>query len=237
MPAAYARRTAAATRGNGASWLARPGPRRQAGSMKPDLRAELLRRAARDQDARRQAERDWEPVAAVDAENLPWLKQVIAETGWPGRSLVGEDGAHAAWLLAQHADRDPVFQRACLTLITEAAGRGEASPSEVAYLTDRVLLAEGQPQEYGTQLSGRDGRWQPRQLRDPGAVDKRRAAAGLGPLADYLAGMTSQLGPPRPDEISCVDCGAAIEVWLPGPGEQVDITCPDCGWTTTVLVG
>jgi Family of unknown function (DUF6624) len=205
--------------------------------VEPDLRAELLRRAARDQDARMQAERDWEPVAAVDAENLPWLKQVIAETGWPGRSLVGEDGAHAAWLLAQHADRDPAFQRSCLTLMTDAAGHGEASPTEVAYLTDRVLLAEGQQQEYGTQLAGRDGRWQPRQLRDSGTVDQRRAAVGLGPIADYLAMMTSQLGAPRPDEITCADCGAAIEVWLPDPGEQQDITCPGCGWTTTVWLG
>jgi Family of unknown function (DUF6624) len=205
--------------------------------MKPDLRAELLRRAERDQDARRQAERDWEPVAAVDAENLPWLKQVIAETGWPGRSLVGEDGAHAAWLLAQHADLDPGFQRACLTLMTEAAGHGEASPSEVAYLTDRVLLAEGPPQEYGTQLAGRDGCWQPRLLRDPGLVDQRRAAMGLGPIADHLAGVTSQLGPPKPAGITCADCGAVIEVWLPDPGEQQDITCPGCGWATTVWVG
>jgi hypothetical protein len=205
--------------------------------MQPDLRAELLRRAARDQDARMQAERDLESVAAVDADNLPWLKQVIAETGWPGRSVAGEDGAHAAWLLAQHADRDPAFQRACLILMTEAASHGEAAPSELAYLTDRVLLAEGQPQEYGTQLSGRDGRWQPRKLREPGAVDQRRAAAGLGPMADYLASMTGCLGAPTPAEITCVDCGAAIEMWLPDPGERQDITCPGCGWTSSVWVG
>ncbi|HEY6279969.1 MAG TPA: DUF6624 domain-containing protein [Streptosporangiaceae bacterium] len=205
--------------------------------MSADLRAELLRRAALDQDARRQAERDWEPVAAVDADNLPWLKQVIAESGWPGRSLVGEDGAHAAWLLAQHADRDPAFQRTCLTLMTEAAGRGEASGTELAYLTDRVLLAEDQPQEYGTQLAGRDGRWQPRKLRDPDAVDRRRASVGLGPIADYTASMTEHLGAPKPTEITCVDCGAAIETWLPDPGEQQDITCGSCGWTTTVWIG
>jgi Family of unknown function (DUF6624) len=135
--------------------------------MEPDLWAELLRRAARDQDARKRAGHDWAAVMAVDADNLPWLKRVIAGTGWPGRSLVGEDGAHAAWLLVQHADRDPAFQRSCLGLITEAARHGEATPAELAYLTDRVLLAEGQPQEYGTQMAGRDGRWQPRQLREP----------------------------------------------------------------------
>src|SRR3954453_2080197 len=32
------------------------------------------------------------------------LAAIIAAVGWPGRSLVGEDGADAAWALAQHAD-------------------------------------------------------------------------------------------------------------------------------------
>ena len=63
--------------------------------------------------------------------------------------MVGKDGAHAAWLLAQHADRDPAFQRRRLDLVTQAAARGQASPTELAYLTDRGLLAEGKSQEYG----------------------------------------------------------------------------------------
>jgi Family of unknown function (DUF6624) len=88
-------------------------------------------------------------LASVDADNLAWLKDVIAEVGWPGRSMVGKDGAHAAWLLAQHADRDPAFQRRRLDLVTQAAARGQASPAELAYLTDRGLLAEGKSQEYG----------------------------------------------------------------------------------------
>ncbi len=51
------------------------------------LRAELLRRAEPDQAARRAMDAD--AVAAADAENLPWLKQVLAESGWPGQSAVG----------------------------------------------------------------------------------------------------------------------------------------------------
>jgi hypothetical protein len=79
-----------------------------------DLRAELLRRAERDQAARRASRgADFWPVHRVDAENLPWLKQVVADIGWPGASAVGEDGAHAAWLLVQHAAADPKFQRRC----------------------------------------------------------------------------------------------------------------------------
>src|SRR5439155_1758694 len=93
-------------------------------------------------------------------------------------SLAGEDGAEAAWLLAQHADRDPAFQRRCLDLLAEAAARGEASWMHVAYLTDRVLLAEGKPQEYGTQATGRDGRYVARDLRDPDSLSDLSRISG-----------------------------------------------------------
>jgi hypothetical protein len=149
-----------------------------------ELRGELLRRMEADQTARR-AE-DPAAMAATDAENLLWLKRVIAEAGWPGASLAGPDGAHAAWLLAQHADADPAFQRHCLGLLTSAVAAGEATRRELAYLTDRVLLAEGKPQEYGTQVTSSGGEYIPRNLRDPGNVDSRRASMDLEPLADYL---------------------------------------------------
>ena len=124
-------------------------------------------------------EPDWEIVAAIDADNLAWLKEVVAEVGWPGESMVGEDGAHAAWLLAQHADQDPAFQRRCLELLTQAVASGDAAAAALAYLTDRVLLVEGKAQEYGTQFVGRESGWTPRRLRDPETVDERRATCRL----------------------------------------------------------
>jgi Family of unknown function (DUF6624) len=152
--------------------------------MDDGLRAELLRRVEKDQVARKALDAD--AMREADGENLPWLKEVVAAHGWPGASLVGADGAHAAWLLAQHADAEPAFQRQCLGLIGAAVEAGEASLLEYAYLTDRVLLAEGRSQVYGTQVTRRDGAWVPRDLRDPELVDERRAAAGLEPLAEYL---------------------------------------------------
>jgi DNA-directed RNA polymerase subunit RPC12/RpoP len=218
--------------------------------MRSDLRVELLRRAEQDQVARaevlRRAEQDqvaraepgpdWDTVASVDADNLTWLKDVVAEIGWPGRSIVGQDGAHAAWLPAQHADREPAFQRRCLDLITEAAKSGEASLTELAYLTDRVLLAEGRPQEYGTQMTGREEGWVPRRLRDPATVDERRAAMSLGPLSEYIARMAHEHGPPRPATLTCAECGASVEVWLPDEGEARHIRCAACGWTMILTV-
>jgi len=200
--------------------------------MDTELRAELLRRMEKDQAAIGAAGSSvLKAVAAgkeaVLAGNLSWLKQVIADVGWPGISLVGEDGAFAAWLLAQHADRDPVFQRRCLDLMAGAAARGEASWRDVAYLTDRVLLAGGKPQQYGTQAAGRDGRYVARDLRDPAGVDERRARVGLGPLAGYLAQMTEYYGPPL-NSVLCPACGARLG-WDPRQGEAAPVSCFICG--------
>jgi len=198
--------------------------------MNEELRAELLRRVAADQDARHAL--DLQATAAADGENLPWLRRVITDVGWPGKSLVGEDGAQAAWLLAQHCDGDPAFQRRCLDLLTAAVERGEATVVQQAYLTDRVLLHEGKPQEYGTQAMARDGRFEPRKLRDPDHVDQRRASIGLGSLAGYLARMAEHhvLEPMR---IPCPGCQATIEAWPPDAGETRTATCPACGQTLT----
>jgi hypothetical protein len=71
--------------------------------MDEELRTELLRRMEQDQQARLSDDLESGAFATVDAENLPWLKNLIHSRGWPGASLVGTDGAHAAWLLVQHA--------------------------------------------------------------------------------------------------------------------------------------
>ncbi len=97
-------------------------------------------------------------MRAVDENNTAWLRMVIAEQGWPGEKLVGPVGASHAWLIAQHADRDPTFQAECLELLRAALVAGDASTGQLAYLTDRVLCARGEPQIYGTQFwTGPDG--------------------------------------------------------------------------------
>ena len=211
--------------------------RRHALDVSLDLRAELLQRTEQDQAARGAPEPDWEVLAAVDADNVAWLREVVASVGWPGPSMVGEDGAHAAWLLAQHADQDRAFQRRCLELMTQAVASGEAAKADLAYLTDRVLLAEGNAQEYGTQFTGRESGWAPRRLRDPETVDERRAAMSLGTLAENTARMAAEYGAPTPGTIICAECGSSYEAWLPEDGETRQLRCPSCGTTMTLAVG
>ncbi len=152
------------------------------------LREELLAMAAADQDARRSTDHAEEPASvtravAVDAANLQRLREIVADHGWPGSSLVGEDGAGAAWLLAQHADADVVFQRRCLELLEAAVTEGEASRGHLAYLTDRVLVNEERPQRFGTQFKQVGGSFEPQPIDDEERVDERRLDAGLPPLS------------------------------------------------------
>jgi hypothetical protein len=126
--------------------------------------------------------------ARTDVGNTDRLADIVAEHGWPGRSLVGEEGAHHAWLLAQHADRQLDFQRRALQLLTEAVEAGEATPRQLAYLTDRVRMNEGREQVYGTQMGydGPNAAPKPWPIEDAEHVDERRVAAGLEPLAEYV---------------------------------------------------
>ena len=71
----------------------------------------------------------------------------------------------------------------------------EVSLANVAYLTDRVLLAEGKKQLYGTQFTTIDGKSQPRPMEDEANVDKRRAEMGLTTLAEYAKQIEQMYGP------------------------------------------
>jgi hypothetical protein len=105
------------------------------------------------------------------------------------------DGAFAAWLLVQHADRDPDFQAHCLTLMEEAYGNREVRGEDLAYLTDRVRVNSGQPQVYGTQFwrpPGPSSRLEPRPIEDAANLDQLRAMMGLGPFAEYRKLMTGE---------------------------------------------
>jgi hypothetical protein len=124
-------------------------------------------------------------LTEIDARNRARMKEIVDRYGWPGKSLVGADGSNAAWLLVQHADPDHPFQKRCLGLLAEAVKKGDASPQHLAYLTDRVRVAEKAKQVYGTQFHEVDGKQQPFPIEDEANVDKRRKEVGLQTLAEY----------------------------------------------------
>jgi hypothetical protein len=163
----------------------------------PALRRELLALVQEDQAVRQAAIQSnpgdtsaAERMAEVDRKTTARMKEVVAKYGWPGKKLVGEDGAQAAWLMVQHADQDRAFQKQCLPLIEAAARAGDVAMRNYAYLYDRVAVGEDRPQRYGTQY--RDGK--PAPIEDEAKVDERRKAVGLGTMAEYDAQMRAVYG-------------------------------------------
>jgi len=158
------------------------------------LRLELLALAADDAHVRSALAADGQlffgyapEMEAVHRRNATRLTALLATHGWPGRSLAGEDGAQAAFLVVQHAIGEPALQKRCLPLLTEAAALGEVPALQPAMLLDRIRFFEGRPQLYGTALDwDGQGRLTVGALEAPEEVDVRRAALGLAPLAVFL---------------------------------------------------
>ena len=173
----------------------------------PALRDEIVTRASVDQFLRLNLDRStpddrvaWQRIGIVDRSNTQRMRVVIAQYGWPTRAMVGDDGAAAAWLLVQHADQDPAFQQRCLALI-EAQPAGEVSGESRALLTDRVLLARGAKQRFGSQFEGNcTSGFTIQPLEEPDKVDERRASYGLPSLAAYVDFAKTVFCPTKPEQ-------------------------------------
>lgn len=154
------------------------------------LRDRLVAMASRDLKTRERLASDgtlfdgYHPeMEAVHEENARELEMVIEAHDWPTSELVGEDGAEAAWLVAQHAIGLPQFQRKCLRLVEAAVAAGKAPAWQMAMMLDRIRTFEGRPQVFGTSFDwDESGELSPRPIENPGDVDLRRASIGLEPL-------------------------------------------------------
>ena len=166
----------------------------------PQLRAELAERAGRDRKAREAmanaARKDWGPrreVAAIDEENVKWLFELVRTKGFPTAAQVGEQGVRDAWLLALHADRAPKFQQALVPELDKRRVDGELGGSEMSRFVDRLLVAQGKQQRFGT--SGNKDAWTSSHYGLPSAESLREVEANrrefeLMPLADYACMMS-----------------------------------------------
>ncbi len=120
------------------------------------------------------------------------IESVFDSIGYPGYDKVGKTGETWFWVLVQHSDFDPQFQHRVLKEMAKEVGKGNASPQNYAYLTDRVNLNFGEQQIYGTQVTYDffTGHAEPKDLKDPENVGSRREEIGLEPLEKYLDEMT-----------------------------------------------
>jgi hypothetical protein len=183
-----------------------PAKRRPDDEMNQPLRDELVSMEEEDLRVRSELVADgslfdgYHPrMEEVHRRNAARLREIMDAHGWPGHHLAGEDGAKAAWLIAQHAIGEPPFQRRCLELLQAAADAGDIPAWQAAYLEDRIRVFEGKPQRYATQFEIGDDGWPvPCEIEEPEKVDERRRAVGIESLAERLS-RADRSEPPDPE--------------------------------------
>lgn len=138
---------------------------KKADILHPKIAKELVSRRAKDQKGRNKyiklinkGKTDTpkfkafvEGLINIDEENTNRMREIVTEIGWPTYAKVGERASNAAWIIVQHADRQPDFQAYCLPLVKEGYEAGQVNPSNYAYLYDRVKKSRGERQLYATQ--------------------------------------------------------------------------------------
>ena len=126
-------------------------------------------------------------MSRISAANVQALVGMVPPEGWFSSKVYGDDAATGAFLIVQHADTG--LQKCFLPAIEAFARRGEAKWSEYALMYDRIAVAEGRPQRYGTQMRCEGGRMVPATTEDPANLEARRAPMGFRwpTYADYLA--------------------------------------------------
>jgi hypothetical protein len=122
------------------------------------------------------------------------LEEILNQYGYPGYDLVGEKAEQAYWVMVQHSDFDPEFQKKVLLELEKQVQKENANSRNFGLLTDRVKINTGQKQIYGTQVTYISEKCQaiPKPLEDSANVNKRRAEVGLPPIEEYL-NMMSQM--------------------------------------------
>lgn len=120
-----------------------------------------------------------------DSLNLIKITKILDEKGWVGKDVVGSQANQTLFLVIQHSDLK--YQQKYLPMMREAVKKGNANAGSLALLEDRIALREGRKQIYGSQfaINSITKKTFISPLEDPDNVDKRRAAVGLGPIADY----------------------------------------------------
>lgn len=126
-------------------------------------------------------------IRSVHDRNAKRLGEIVEQYGWPGRSIVGEEAASAAWLVLQHALAHPDLQRKCFPLLVAEAEAGNITLKEMAMLEDRIRCFEGRPQRFGTQFDWDEHNlMSPLPMDDERLVEERRKRIGLPPMSEEI---------------------------------------------------
>ena len=134
----------------------------------------------------------------VDSLNQATVFGILDKEGWP--SHLSDKANRAIWIVIDHSDL--AYRSKYLYLVKEKAEEGVLDKTDYAILKDRVLMEEGKPQIYGTQIKMAativDDEialqlylWP---VENPAALDSLRSTVGLSPIKEYLKASSESIG-------------------------------------------
>lgn len=164
-------------------------------AIKLSLNKELLQMEESDQIAASNWEEKWIPYKdSTYTSNKTRVEKMFNQYGFLGYEEIGKDGSNIFWLIVQHSDKYPDFQKKILVAMDKQVNKKNTNATNYAFLYDRVQVNAGLKQKFGTQVTydvNRTGRAIPKiGIMDSINVDLNRKKYLLEPLKEYLNQMT-----------------------------------------------
>jgi hypothetical protein len=144
-------------------------------SKKRQILSEVL-----ESDQRIRKSNEFIKYAKEDHRNQELVISIIEKCGMPRLKEVWQRQMDAIWLGLQHSTKD--IRKKYFPQIEKAVKNGDLSKQQYALMKDRMLLDEGKPQIYGSQIE--NGKLY--KLENPKTVNERRKEMGMEPIEDYL---------------------------------------------------
>ncbi len=127
----------------------------------------------------------WRLKKSIGLNNLNELEVILSKFKWLKISEFGTLGSETAFLIVQHSDIS--YQKKYIDIIEAYCKQNEASWNDYCLMKDRILVAEGKKQIYGTQLYSNDNiNFKLNDVEMPEYLNKRRFEKGLSPIDEYL---------------------------------------------------
>ena len=133
----------------------------------------------------------------VDNENLELVISIIEKCGMPTKNTLSEKQISAIWLVIQHSALR--HQIKYLPILKKAANNGDLDIGFIAMLEDRILIGQGEPQIYGTQvdIDAHTGKYKLIETINPEYLNRRRKEVGLEPIEYYLEYFGAEFSVPQ----------------------------------------
>ena len=124
-------------------------------------------------------------AADINKLHTQTLNEIVQLQGWLTKVQVTEEGVKAAFTLVSHS-KNLRFQQDMLPLIIQSYIDKQGIGGEaVAIFTDKISIAQGKDQVFGTQADLIGGKLVFFQIENEDSVDQLRAQMDLPPLAEY----------------------------------------------------